>query len=55
MLQSMGLQSRIRLNDSTELKTTKMTLVRPLMTNMKMTVRGDCAVSACFCAVFPPP
>jgi len=28
------------------LKTIKMMLVRPLMTNLKMTVRDDCAVSA---------
>ena len=28
-------------------KTIKMTLVRPPMTNLKMTVRADCAVSAC--------
>ena len=28
-------------------KTTKMTLVRPLMTNLKMTVKDDHAVSAC--------
>ena len=32
-------------------KTIKMMLVRPLMTNLKMTVRDDCAVSACS----PPP
>ena len=31
----------------TELKTTKMILVRPLMTNLQMTVRDDYAVSAC--------
>ena len=30
-----------------ELYLTKMTLVRPLMTNLKVTVRADCAVSAC--------
>ena len=29
-----------------ELKITKMMLVRPLMTNLKMTVRADCTVSA---------
>ena len=28
-------------------KTTKMTLLRALMTNLRMTVRADCAVSAC--------
>ena len=28
-------------------KTTKTMLVRPLMTSLKMTVRDDCAVSAC--------
>ena len=28
-------------------KRTKMMLVRPLMTNLKMTVRADCTVSAC--------
>ena len=30
-----------------ELETIKMTLVRPSMTNLEMTVRADCAVSAC--------
>ena len=33
-------------------KTTKMTLVRPPMTNLKLTVTDDCAVSACSS---PPP
>ena len=28
-------------------KTIKMLLIRPPMTNLKMTVRADCAVSAC--------
>ena len=32
-------------------KSTKMMVVRPLMTNLKMTVRDDCTVSACS----PPP
>ena len=31
----------------TVLKTIKMMLVRPLMTNFKMTVRADCVVPAC--------
>ena len=39
-------KSRTRLSNWTELKTTKMMLIRPLMTNLKMPVRDDCAVSA---------
>ena len=41
-------KSQTRLSkQSTAHKTIKMTLVRPLMTNFKVTVRADCAVSAC--------
>ena len=39
-------KSWTRLSDWSELRTTKMMLIRPLMTNLKMTVRDDCAVSA---------
>ena len=39
-------KSWTRLSDRSELRTTKMMLIRPLMTNLKMTVRDDCAVSA---------
>ena len=39
-------KSQTQLRDWNELKTTKMMLIRPLMTNLKMTVRDDCAVSA---------
>ena len=45
-------KSWTRLSDWTELKTTKMMLIRPLMTNLKMIVRDECAVSA---YNLPPP
>ena len=39
--------NRLTLELKAILKTVKMTLIRPLMTNFSMTIRADCEVSAC--------
>jgi len=39
--------NRLTLELKAILKTVKMTLIRPLMTNFRMTIRADCEVSAC--------
>ena len=39
--------NRLTLELKAVLKTVKMTPIRPLMTNFRMTIRADCEVSAC--------
>ena len=39
--------NRLTLELKAILKTVKMTLIRPLMTSFRMTIRADCEVSAC--------